>query len=86
MTEMLNALDAKLFIAKTRAKEFFEDLKDGEYGVSAVIATVILVAIALVLAIAFWKQIAATYNKIVTQINQNTTIDTKEIKGPSTNP
>ena len=82
MTEMLNALDAKLFIAKTRTQEFFKDLKDGEYGVSAVIATVILVAIALVLAIAFWKQIAATFNKIVTQIDDNTTIDANEIKAP----
>ena len=80
MTEMLNALDAKLFIAKTRAKEFFEDLKDGEYGVSAVIATVILVAIALILAIAFWGQIVKVYNNLVGQINENAEIKTDGLK------
>ena len=80
MTEMLNALDAKLFIAKTRAQEFFEDLKDGEYGVSAVIATVILVAIALVLAIAFWEKIADVYKKITGQIDANTEIKKDLVK------
>ena len=80
MTEMLNALDAKLFIAKTRAQEFFEDLKNGEYGVSAVIATVILVAIALVLAIAFWEKIAEVYKKITGQIDQNTEIKKDLVK------
>ena len=80
MTEMLNALDAKLFIAKTRTKEFFEDLKDGEYGVSAVIATVILVAIALILAIAFWGQIVKVYNNLVGQINENAEIKTDGLK------
>ncbi|MBQ6408466.1 MAG: hypothetical protein IJJ64_10585 [Butyrivibrio sp.] len=80
MTEMLNALDAKLFIAKTRAQEFFKDLKDGEYGVSAVIATVILVAIALVLAIAFWEKIAEVYKKITGQIDQNTEIKKDLVK------
>ena len=80
MTEMLNAIDAKLFIAKTRAKEFFEDLKDGEYGVSAVIATVILVAIALILAIAFWGQIVKVYNNLVGQINENAEIKTDGLK------
>ena len=80
MTEMLNAIDAKLFIAKTRAKEFFEDLRDGEYGVSAVIATVILVAIALILAIAFWGQIVKVYNNLVGQINENAEIKTDGLK------
>lgn len=80
MTEMLNALDAKLFIAKTRTKEFFEDLKNGEYGVSAVIATVILVAIALILAIAFWGQIVKVYNNLVGQINENAEIKTDGLK------
>lgn len=80
MTEMLNAIDAKLFIAKTRAKEFFEDLRDGEYGVSAVIATVILVAIALILAITFWGQIVKVYNNLVGQIDSHTEIKTDGLK------
>lgn len=80
MTEMLNALDAKLFIAKTRTKEFFEDLRDGEYGVSAVIATVILVAIALILAITFWGQIVKVYNNLVGQIDSHTEIKTDGLK------
>lgn len=75
MTEILNALDAKIFIAKTHTKEFFEELKNGEYGVAAAIATVVLVAIALVLAIAFWDEITKIYNNLAKQIDDNSKID-----------
>ena len=79
MTEFMNTLDAKLFVAKTRAKEFFKDLYYGENGVSAVIATVILVAIALVLAIAFWDRIAKVYNNLAGQIDANSKIEDSKL-------
>ena len=80
MTELINTLDAKLFIAKTRAQEFFKDLKDGEYGVSAVIATVVLVAIAMILAVAFWGKIAEVYKRLGGQIDTSTQIKADDLK------
>ena len=80
MSEMLNALDAKLFVIRTRTQEFFKDLKDGEYGVSAVIATVVLVAIAMILAVAFWGKISEVYKRLVGHIDTSTQIKADDLK------
>lgn len=59
---MIKALDRMYIGAKIRITNFFNDLKNGEAGVSAIVATVLLILIVVLLASLFWNQISQWFS------------------------
>lgn len=54
---MMDFLDWQYIKLKTTITQFIEDLKANEYGVSGIVAAVILVLVAVALAAIFWENI-----------------------------
>lgn len=64
---MLAYLDAKLFTAKMKVKEFFEN----ESGEVNIVTIVVLIGIAVALALIFKTQITKLLNTLFSTITQN---------------
>lgn len=54
---MLNALDSFIICTKFRIMNFIEDFKQEERGVSAFVATILLILIAVLLSAMFWDKL-----------------------------
>lgn len=74
---MLSFLDSQYFKWKYRISQFLDDLKNDEYGISGIVAAIILLLIAVVLAMSFWDKISnmvTTWFKEITDANKTTDI------------
>lgn len=71
---MLNALDSFIICTKFRMKNFMEDFKRDEMGVSAFVATILLILIVVLLCAVFWDNISKwfteTWEKIMGESNK----------------
>lgn len=65
---MLNALDSFIICTKFRMKNFIEDFKKDEMGVSAIVATILLILIVVLLAALFWDKISTWFESMWTRI------------------
>jgi len=74
---MLDVLDTMLFYVKFKVMNFVEEIKEDETGVSAFVATVLLILLAVLLAAMFWDKIREWFNSTWDTI----TNDTKSIGG-----
>lgn len=59
---MLNALDSFIICTRFKMKNFVEDFKKGEMGVSAFVATILLILIVVLLCALFWDKISEWFN------------------------
>ncbi|MBD5552395.1 MAG: hypothetical protein HDQ96_14695 [Lachnospiraceae bacterium] len=59
---MLNALDSFIICTKFKMKNFIEELKKEELGVSAFVATILLILIVVLLSALFWNKISEWFN------------------------
>lgn len=70
---MLNALDSFIFCTKFKVKNFIEDFRKEEMGVSSFVATILLILIVVLLCALFWTKISEwftnTWDKIVGSSN-----------------
>lgn len=74
--ELLN----RLYIsAQIRMRNFAEEFKGDEKGVSSIIATVLLILIVLLLVSVFWKKLQDFFNKLWNNVT-STTLPTVESK------
>ena len=53
---------------KTRALKFKEDLKSDERGVSAIVATILILLIVVLMAAVFWDTISEWFSETMTKI------------------
>ena len=65
---MLMYLDCLYLGAKARIANFIEELKKDETGVSAIVATVLLILMVVLLAALFWDQISTWFNTTMDKI------------------
>lgn len=61
---MLDVLDTMLFYVKFKVMNFVEEIKEGETGVSAFVATILLILIVVLLCALFWEKISEWFNDI----------------------
>ncbi len=59
---MLDALDSFIICTRFKVKNFIEDFKKEEMGVSAFVATILLILIVVLLCAAFWTKISEWFN------------------------
>ena len=71
---MIKALDKMYIGAQIRINNFFNELKNGEAGVSAIVATVLLILIVVLLASLFWTQISQWFSDTWARITGADTI------------
>lgn len=64
----MNFLDGMYLSIKNRVANFFMDLKNEEHGVSAIVATVLLILIAVMLAAIFWDTIKGWFDDMMAKI------------------
>lgn len=68
---MIEVLDRMYFKWKYKAEAFLQELKEDESGVSAFVATILLILIVVLLCAVFWTNIKewfeSTWNKITGQ-------------------
>ncbi len=66
---MLDALDSFIICTRFKVKNFIEDFKREEMGVSAFVATILLILIVVLLCAMFWDKISQwftdTWNRIM---------------------
>lgn len=71
---MLMLLDSVYLNAKSRFTNFVENFKKDEMGVSAIVATVLLILIVVLLAALFWEKIYgwfdSTWKNIIGEANK----------------
>lgn len=60
---MIEALDQMYFKWKYKAEAFFQELKEDESGVSAFVATILLILIVVLLCALFWDKISTWFNE-----------------------
>ena len=61
---MFEKLDYLYLSAQNRIRNFFNELKNDESGVSSIVATVLLILIVVMLAALFWDKIQEWFNKM----------------------
>lgn len=72
---MLSYLDNLYIKAAIKTRNFIDSFKNDERGVSAIIATVILILMVVLLASVFWKQITQWFGNMWKTINENNTFE-----------
>ena len=75
---MLEFLDSLYFNMKFRAESFLNSLKEDESGVSAFVATILLILVVVILCAMFWKNISEWFNDTWASI----TGEAEKIKAP----
>ncbi len=65
---MLNALDSFIICTRFRVKNFIEDFRKDEMGVSPLVATVLILLITVLLCAVFWKAIQNWWNDVADKI------------------
>lgn len=65
---MLRALDSFIICTRFKMKNFIEDFRKEEMGVSAFVATVLILLITVLLCAVFWKSIQKWWNDIADKI------------------
>lgn len=75
---MLEFLDSLYFNMKFRAESFLNSLKEDESGVSAFVATILLILVVVILCAMFWKNISGWFENTWTSI----TGEADKIKAP----
>ena len=61
---MFEKLDYLYLNAQNRIRNFFNELKNDESGVSSIVATVLLILIVVMLAALFWDKIQEWFNNM----------------------
>ncbi len=64
-----------LIAGKIRTAAFFESFSDDERGVSAIIATVLILVIVVALVAIFWDKISAWFSELWNKIVGNETVN-----------
>lgn len=64
----MNFLDGMYINIKNRVSNFFYELKNEEHGVSAIVATVLLILIVVLLAALFWETIKEWFDTTMEKI------------------
>lgn len=67
---MFEKLDCLYLSAQTRIRNFFNELKNDESGVSSIVATVLLILIVVMLAALFWDKIQEWFTTMWEKIVQ----------------
>ena len=65
---MLNLLDRMYVGARVRFARFLEEFKKDETGVSAIVATVLLILIVVLLVAVFWETISGWFTETMDKI------------------
>lgn len=78
---MLDKLGSAYLRSKIWLKCKVEDFKENEMGVSGIVATIVLVAITLILVGIFWDKISGIVKTWFGQITDNSTIDPQKAGG-----
>lgn len=78
---MLGTLDRLYIGAQIRMRNFIENFKNDESGVSNFVATVLLILMVVLIGAAVWAFLKGYFNKLFQNINQNSnTIKQGDIK------
>lgn len=72
---MFEKLDYLYLSAQTRIRNFFNDLKNDESGVSSIVATVLLILIVVMLAAIFWDKIQEWFETMWAKIVQKSDLN-----------